>query len=94
MQIRNPEAKLKLNQRLRRIEGQLRGVQSMLADERDCGEILQQLSAVRSAVQSASRLFLQEYASACLISMEEGDDTTERRQKMVQDMLALFDKAP
>ncbi len=94
MQIQNPEAKTKLNQRLRRIEGQLRGVQTMVDEERECGEILQQLSAIRSAVQSASRIFLQEYASACLISMEQGEDTLDRRQKMVQDMLTLLDKAP
>jgi DNA-binding FrmR family transcriptional regulator len=97
MQIQNPEAKQKLNQRLRRIEGQLRGVQAMVDDERECGEILQQLSAIRSAVQSASRIFLQEYASACLVSMEQGDDpetAPARRQKMVQDMLNLLDKAP
>ena len=94
MQIQNPEAKQKLTQRLRRIEGQLRGVQAMVDEERECGEILQQLSAIRSAVQSASRIFLQEYASACLISMEQGDDTPVRRQKMIHDMLNLLDKAP
>ena len=66
----------------------------MVDEERECGEILQQLSAIRSAVQSASRIFLQEYASACLISMEQGEDTLDRRQKMVQDMLTLLDKAP
>ncbi len=43
MKIQNQEAKEKLVQRLRRIEGQVRGVQGMLDEERDCREIMQQL---------------------------------------------------
>ena len=107
MKINRPEAKEKLIQRLRRIEGQLRGVQSMLEEERDCREILQQLSSIRSAVQSANRTFLQEYASACLVDMDAGEAQSDgldeptrrqheivRREKLVQDMIELLDKAP
>ncbi len=100
MKIQNQEAKEKLIQRLRRVEGQIRGVESMLNDERDCQEILQQLSAIRSAVQSASRIFLQEYATACLLEMDEDSPVENRnskkgkREKIVQDMITLLDKAP
>ena len=96
MKIQNPEAKEKLIQRLRRLEGQVRGVESMLEQERDCQDILQQLSAIRSAVQSASRIFLQEYATACLLEMDAEDSAQNRgkREKIVQDMIALLDKAP
>jgi DNA-binding FrmR family transcriptional regulator len=94
LKIQSQETKEKLIQRLRRIEGQVRGVQLMLDEERDCDDILQQLSAVHSAVQSASRVFLQEYASCCLREMEQGVDTREKREKMIQDMLTLLDKAP
>ena len=100
MKIQNPEAKKQLVQRLRRIEGQVRGVQSMLEDERDCHEIMQQLAAIHSAVQGASRIFLQEYASSCLLEMDQGNqsqpgsDLRLKREKMVQDMIALLDKAP
>ncbi len=100
MIIQNQEAKEKLIQRLRRVEGQIRGVEAMLDEERDCQEILQQLSAIRSAVQSASRIFLQEYATACLMEMDEEpspegrQDIRSKREKIVQDMIALLDKAP
>lgn len=94
MKIDNREAKEKLVQRLRRIEGQVRGVQSMVNEERECDEILQQLSAIRSAVQSASRIFLHEYATTCLLQIETGDDTADKRQKIIHDMIALLDKAP
>ncbi len=98
MKIQNQEAKQKLVQRLRRIEGQVRGLQGMLENERDCKEILQQLTAIHSAVQGASRVFLQEYAAACLLQMEEeeikGTDAHEKRAEIIQDMITLLDKAP
>jgi DNA-binding FrmR family transcriptional regulator len=100
MKIQNQEAKQKLVQRLRRIEGQVRGVQGMLDEERDCREIMQQLAAIHSAVQGASRIFLQEYAAACLVEMDQaslaapGIDQRIKRQQIIQDMIALLDKAP
>jgi DNA-binding FrmR family transcriptional regulator len=100
MKIQNPEAKEKLVQRLRRIEGQVRGVQSMLEDERDCRDIMQQLAAIHSAVQGASRIFLQEYATLCLSEMDEDgqvqprSDLRVKREQMVRDMIDLLDKTP
>jgi DNA-binding FrmR family transcriptional regulator len=100
MKIQNPEAKTNLIQRLRRIEGQVRGVQGMLDEERDCREIMQQLAAIHSAVQGSSRIFLQEYATAYLVELDESDHPEnapilrEKRQKIIQDMIALLDKTP
>jgi DNA-binding FrmR family transcriptional regulator len=100
MKIQDQDVKNKLVLRLRRIEGQVRGIQSMLDEERDCREILQQLAAVHSAVQGASRVFLQEYATACLLEMDEEMhagteiDFRHKREKVIQDMIALLDKAP
>ncbi|MGE5591839.1 MAG: metal-sensitive transcriptional regulator [Bacillota bacterium] len=46
----DPEIKRSLINRLRRIEGQARGVQRMLEEERDCMEVLSQLVAMREAI--------------------------------------------
>jgi DNA-binding FrmR family transcriptional regulator len=100
MKIQDQDVKNKLVLRLRRIEGQVRGIQSMLDEERDCRDILQQLAAVHSAVQGASRVFLQEYATACLLAMDEEMragaeiDFRRKREKVIQDMIALLDKSP
>ena len=100
MKIQNLETKENLIRRLSRIEGQLRGVQSMLNEERDCQEIMQQLTAIHSAVQSTSRIFLQDYATACLLEMEsDAHDPSappqqNKRAKMIQEMIQLLDKAP
>ncbi len=100
MNIQDPEVKEKMILRLRRIEGQVRGIESMLESERDCREIMQQLSAVHAAVQGTSRIFLQEYATSCLADLDDSDsgDRSDslraRREKIVAEMINLLDKAP
>ncbi len=51
--------------RLKRIEGQLRGLQKMVADERDCESIVTQLAAVRSAIDGVGALVLNNYVKIC-----------------------------
>jgi CsoR family transcriptional regulator, copper-sensing transcriptional repressor len=97
MKLKEPEIKNKLIQRLKRAEGQIHGVQVMLAEERDCREIMQQLAAVHSAIQSTSRLFFRDYAAVCMAELDEEPDKTPakaRREQMVQEMIALLDKTP
>jgi len=95
MKLENNETKAKMIQRLKRVEGQIRGVQTMLDEERDCREIMQLLAAVNSAVKSASRVFFREYAAACMAEMGGGEEPSEvKRDRMVQEMIALLDKTP
>lgn len=79
-------------QRLRRIEGQVRGVQNMVEQERDCREILQQFAAIRSAVQGANLAFLEQYVADCLEGAE--CDDREQRERLAHDLIALLGKAP
>ena len=100
MIIQNLETKENLKHRLSRIEGQVRGVQTMLNEERDCREIMQQLTAIHAAVQSTSRFFLQDYAIACLLEMDKdasdpsASPRQDKREKMIQEMIQLLDKTP
>ena len=100
MKIQNADTKVKLVQRLKRIEGQVRGVQAMLNEERDCKEIMQQLTAIHSAVQSTSRIFLKDYAIVCLMGMDDGvrpdpeSNLLAKREKIIDEMIALLDKTP
>ncbi len=69
----------------------------MRNEERDCQEIMQQRTAIHSAVQSTSRIFLQDYALTCLSNMDEHASKSDRnatQQKMIQDMIVLLDKTP
>lgn len=51
--------------RLKRIEGQIRGLQKMVIDERECETIVTQLAAVRSAIDSVGALVLNNYIKIC-----------------------------
>jgi len=79
-----------LRNRLMRIEGQVRGVSAMLDDDRECRDIIQQLTAIRSAVQSVSRAFLEQYMADCLLSPD--DLTPDRRIRLARDMADMWDK--
>jgi DNA-binding FrmR family transcriptional regulator len=68
MRLNNSSAKGDLLRRLRRLEGQARGVAKMVEDDRDCNEILQQLSAVRSAAHQAVVTLVRAYAAECMVS--------------------------
>lgn len=53
--------------RLRRVEGQVRGIQRMIEEERECEEIVTQLMAARAALDRAGLLIMTEYIDECLL---------------------------
>ena len=56
------DMKAEMIRRLKRIEGQTRGVQKMVDEDRGCAEILHQLTAINEAVRSVSLMLAEEYA--------------------------------
>jgi DNA-binding FrmR family transcriptional regulator len=71
--------------RLRRIEGQVRGIQRMVEEDRDCREIVTQVAAVRSALASVNGQVLRCYAHNCL------DCDDQPRDKTIADLIQLFE---
>jgi DNA-binding FrmR family transcriptional regulator len=82
MELQSPEVKVDLTARLRRIEGQVRGVEKMVQEDRDCAAILQQMSAVRSAMHQASLVLARSYAQRCLLEPTHGEVDTVLDQLM------------
>jgi len=69
--------------RLRRIEGQVRGVQRMVEKEAYCVDVLTQLSALVSASQKAALLLLKDHAEHCVReSIEKGEDADEKIEEL------------
>jgi DNA-binding FrmR family transcriptional regulator len=68
MKISDSTSKTDLLRRVRRLEGQARGVARMIEEDRDCSEILQQLAAVRSAAHQATVALVRNYATQCIVS--------------------------
>jgi DNA-binding FrmR family transcriptional regulator len=90
MKIRSTVVKDDLQKRLKRIEGQVRGVQKMLEEDRECHEVVQQLAAIKSAVQGATLIFMRDYASDCIMNIEADDK--EKREMLVDDLIGLIGK--
>lgn len=73
--------------RLRRIEGQVKGIQKMVENEKFCGDILIQVAAVRSAMNSVGGLILENYMKDCLKGYLDGDQSDESLDNLIETML-------
>ena len=80
--IQDQDHKKSLVMRLKRIEGQLRGIQAMIEAGDDCERVVQQLSAARKALDKAFFNVV-----ACAVQAEAG---SERRVREVAQLLAKF----
>ena len=61
----DPEVKSRNLRRLRRIEGQVRGLQKMIADDRYCADILTQISSVQEALRGVGRELMRNHLKHC-----------------------------
>lgn len=75
--------------RLKRIEGQIRGVQRMVEEGRQCGEVLTQVLAVRSSLDQVALQVFTEQIETCLSAPETADDETRKR---LQESVRLWAK--
>jgi CsoR family transcriptional regulator, copper-sensing transcriptional repressor len=74
--------------RLRRIEGQVRGLQRMVGTDADCSAILTQLLAVRAALDAVASRMVQVYAERCLAGTSDVE-TRDRLARVLQLFLRL-----
>jgi DNA-binding FrmR family transcriptional regulator len=69
------EDKEAVHKRLRRIEGQVRGLQRMVEEDRSCINILEQVSAITRALQSVALVLLDDHLEHCVAeAIQSGDD--------------------
>ena len=85
------ETKVKALGRLRRIEGQVQGIQRMVEEEKYCVDILLQLTAVEGAVEQVQRLLLGRHIESCVADAIRSGSTRDR-QKKVDELLEVFSR--
>ena len=80
MQPGYTEHKEAVQKRLKRIEGQIRGIQGMVDDDRYCINILEQIAAATKALQSVAIELLDDHLAHCVAAAvrEGGDAATEK----------------
>ena len=73
------ERKREILNRLKKVEGQIKGIQKMVEEEKYCGEIMVQISAVRAAINKIGGLMLDGYIKECIPETLKKDFESERR---------------
>jgi DNA-binding FrmR family transcriptional regulator len=69
--------------RLRRIEGQVRGLQRMIETDTECGQILNQVAAVRAALNKVGIIMFQHHSRDCIIKATAPDGRPESIDEIV-----------
>jgi DNA-binding FrmR family transcriptional regulator len=75
-------AKSSVAVRLKRIEGQVRGVLRMVEDDRYCVDVLTQINAVRAALHKVEEQILRDHVSHCVAEAFASGDPVEQRHKV------------
>lgn len=84
---RNDGENKELLNRLSRIEGQVRGVKKMIEEERYCVDVLTQVSAIQSALNSFNKVLLSNHIKSCVV-----EDIQNGREEVVDELCSTIQK--
>ena len=77
-------------QRLKTVEGHIRGIQRMLDEDAYCIDVIRQIQAVQAALNKISAQILDEHLNSCLITAVRGDDPAER-ERVLKEIAEVFE---
>jgi DNA-binding FrmR family transcriptional regulator len=87
----DPDLKSDALVRLKRIEGQVRGVQRMVEEQRYCADVLVQISAIHESLRAVAQLMLRNHLEQCASDAIRSGDPS-RRTRMYDELTELFAK--
>ena len=87
----DPEIKERNLKRLRRIEGQVRGLQKMVEEDRYCADVLTQISSVHEALRSVGRELVRNHLKHCATTAIRGGDA-RRTEEMYDEIIEMMYK--
>ncbi len=85
----SPQQKTQAVNRLKRIEGQIRGIQKMVNEDRYCIDILTQTASVVSALKGVEDLVMEQHLQTCVADAMRSEDHTEKQEKIDEVMTVL-----
>jgi CsoR family transcriptional regulator, copper-sensing transcriptional repressor len=83
--------KAKIMARLRRMEGQVRGVQRMVEEDQYCLDVLTQLSAIIAAARQTGLLVLEDHVRGCVLGSEQAQDEIDR-EELLTELIGAIDR--
>ncbi|MBU5484905.1 metal-sensitive transcriptional regulator [Clostridium sp. MSJ-11] len=84
------KVKKDIQNRLKRIEGQVKGIEKMVDNDVECKDILIQIAAIRSAINKVGTLIFENYATKCFAESE--DNNSENKVEDLVSTLTMFIK--
>ncbi|MDP1736266.1 MAG: metal-sensitive transcriptional regulator [Caulobacter sp.] len=86
------QTKTSVLKRLNRIEGQVRGLSKMIADDRYCIDVVTQIAAVQAALRKVEEEILRDHVAHCVESAIASGDADEQRRK-VAELMDVFGRS-
>jgi DNA-binding FrmR family transcriptional regulator len=83
------EHKAHVTQRLRTLEGHVRGIQKMVDQDSYCIDILKQIDAVQKALDQVGKLVLDQHLHGCVTTAIRNDDPNER-ERVIGELMQVF----
>lgn len=87
MEQNKEEYKLNIINRLKKIEGQVKGIQRMVDDGKCCEDIMIQISAIRAAINKVGGIMLDAYIKECLITSLKNDESDDRINDLIETIV-------
>jgi CsoR family transcriptional regulator, copper-sensing transcriptional repressor len=76
-------------ERMRNIEGHIRGIEKMMEEDAYCIDVIRQIQAVQAALNKVNGMVLENHMNSCLITAIKGDDP-EERQRVLREVNDIF----
>jgi DNA-binding FrmR family transcriptional regulator len=79
-------------QRLKTVEGHLRGITRMVEEDAYCIDVIRQIQAVEAALNKVSSVILEDHLNSCVITAVQGEDQSER-ERVLNEIKEIFEMA-
>jgi DNA-binding FrmR family transcriptional regulator len=76
--------------RMKSVEGHVRGIEKMLAEEAYCIDVIRQIQAVNAALNKISTIILDRHLKSCLLTAVRGDDPSER-ERVLNEIAEVYE---
>lgn len=87
----NEQEKASIKKRLRRIGGQINGIEKMVEESRYCVDVLQQIMAARAALNQVALIMIESHTKSCVVNAIK-EDRTEQAVDELMSVLSKFAK--
>lgn len=86
-----PDIREQVQKRIRRISGQVAGIERMVEDDRYCVDVLLQVAAVRAALDGVGKLILRSHVETCVSEALVSGRSSDRKEK-INELMEVFSK--